>query len=254
MQRNSQELIAPAKLTLSLRITGVRDDGYHLIDAEMVTLSLHDTVTISELTDDDLVAMPAGFVISANGKFASGMPLDESNLIAKSLKLSGRQARVHVTKNVPHGGGLGGGSADAAAVLRWANFTNLVAASKLGADIPFCMVGGHARVQGIGEVITPLPVTARDFTLIIPPIHVSTPDVYKTWDQLGGPRAHGPNDLEPAACVVEPKLVRWRDKIAEITGQIPTLAGSGATWFINGKMPELVAAFPDARVIVTSTQ
>ena len=69
----------------------------------------------------------------------------------------GARPRVHVDKRIPHGGGLGGGSADAAAVLRWAGVDDLGAASRLGADVPFCLVGGRARVRGIGEVVEPLP-------------------------------------------------------------------------------------------------
>ena len=81
-----ETLTAPAKLTLSLRITGVRNDGYHLIDAEMVTLDVADTLTIDPST--------AG--LSADGPFSAGMPLDESNLIAKALRLAGTSAGVHV--------------------------------------------------------------------------------------------------------------------------------------------------------------
>ena len=116
---------APAKLTLSLRITGVRDDGYHLIDAEMVSLDWSDTLTIT----------PGGDGLTADGPYATGMPLDHTNLAAKALQLVDRRAAIHLHKRIPHGGGLGGGSSDAAAVLRWAGHTDLVAASRLGADV-----------------------------------------------------------------------------------------------------------------------
>lgn len=236
---------APAKLTRSLRMTGIRADGYHLIDAEMVTLELHDTVWIAP--------SEAGNVLSAEGPFAEGMPLDDSNLVTRALTLAGRTARVHLDKQIPHGGGLGGGSSDAAAVLRWAGFTDVVAASRLGADVSFCLVGGRARVQGIGELVEPLPPVALDITVVTPPLTCSTPVVYRAWDELGGPRAEGPNDLEPAALVVAPALATWRDRIAEVCGQRPTLAGSGSTWFVEGAFPELVEALPDARVVVTRT-
>ena len=236
---------APAKLTLSLRITGVRSDGFHLIDAEMVTLELADTVTITA----------GGHGISADGPYAAGMPLDSSNLVARALVLADRTAAVHLHKVVPHGGGLGGGSADAAAVLRWAGFHDLEAASRLGADVPFCLVGGRARVQGIGEIVRPLPAQPAELTLVIPPLMVSTPAAYRAWDELGGPRAPGQNDLEPAALAVVPELGRWRDRIREITGVTPTLAGSGATWFVHGHPAELQAALaPDATVVFTRTR
>ena len=93
-------LDAPAKLTLSLRITGVRTDGFHSIDAEMVSLSLHDIITIdTERTG-----------IAATGRHAAGVPTDGSNLVARALDLAGRTAHVTIDKRVPHGGGLGGGS------------------------------------------------------------------------------------------------------------------------------------------------
>jgi 4-diphosphocytidyl-2-C-methyl-D-erythritol kinase len=236
-------LTAPAKLTVRLRVTGVRDDGYHLIDAEMVTLELADRLTIVEGADG----------LSATGPFSSGVPLDESNLVAKALRATGRRAAIHLDKQIPHGGGLGGGSSDAAAVLRWAGVTDLVAASRLGADVPFCLVGGRARVLGIGEIVEPLEPVARWFTTITPPFGCSTPAVYRAWDELGGPRADGPNDLEPAALAVEPRLARWRDRIAEAAQVSPSLAGSGSTWFVDGARPELAAALPDALVVVTRT-
>jgi 4-diphosphocytidyl-2-C-methyl-D-erythritol kinase len=149
---------------------------------------------------------------------------------------------VHIDKQIPNGGGLGGGSADAAAILRWAGHTDLASASQLGADVPFCLVGGRARVIGIGEVIEPLPDETRVVTLVVPPIHVSTPAVYRAWDDLGGPTADGPNDLEPAALAVAPELARWRDRIGDLAGVAPILAGSGATWFVPGERDDALAS------------
>jgi 4-diphosphocytidyl-2-C-methyl-D-erythritol kinase len=237
------ELLAPAKLTLRLRITGLRDDGYHLIDAEMVTLDLADTLTVT----------PDGDGLTADGPFAEGMPLDETNLVRRALRLAGRTAGVHVHKSIPHGGGLGGGSADAAAVLRWAGFDDLVAASRLGADIPFCIAGGRARVRGIGEILEPLEPEPLDVTLVVPPLHVSTPAVYRAWDELGGPTADGPNDLEPAALHAVPALAEWRTRITRAAGVAPTLAGSGATWFLPGHHERVAERIDDATVIFTRT-
>jgi len=220
---------AHAKLTLTLKLTGVRDDGYHLIDAEMVSLALHDTLSFDPQSDG----------VTASGPFSLGMPTDRSNLVARALDLAGTTAHVHIDKQIPHGGGLGGGSADAAAALRWAGFgtsdDELRRASTLGADISFCLVGGRARVQGIGELVRPLPHIERTFTLIIPQLAVSTPAAYRAWDALGGPVSDGPNDLTDAAIHVEPALAQWRDAIGRRCGVEPTLAGSGATWFVEGE-------------------
>lgn len=238
-------LLAPAKLTIALQVAGVRADGYHLIFAEMASLDLCDSVEIADADTSSL---------TVDGPYADGVPTDDSNLVMKALRLAGRTARVHVTKNVPNGGGLGGGSSDAAAVLRWAGYTDLRAASLVGADIPFCMVGGRAVVMGIGEDVQPLPFMKRDITLVIPPLHVSTPAVYKKWDEMGGPRTHPVNHLTDAAIEVEPRLAQWRQRIAEAAGEEPVLAGSGATWFLHGHHPAIAPALPGASVITTNTR
>jgi 4-diphosphocytidyl-2-C-methyl-D-erythritol kinase len=226
---------APAKLTLSLRVTGVRDDGFHLIDAEMIALSVGDSVHLTDANETQ---------VTTTGPYADGVPTDSTNLVAQALAAADRTASVRIDKQIPHGGGLGGGSADAAAVLRWAGWghDHLVAASQIGADVAFCLVGGRARVRGIGEVVDPLPFVERTVTLVVPPLRVSTPAVYRAWDALGGPAAGGPNDLEPAAIQVEPELARWRDDIADACGQAPVLAGSGATWFVHGRHDDALAA------------
>lgn len=249
--RQAVTLRAHAKLTWTLRVTGTRDDGYHLIDAEMVSLDLHDVVRID----------PSGSGLTIGGRFAAGIPVDGSNLIARALDHAGRTAAVHLDKRIPHGGGLGGGSTDAATVLRWAHdqrpptTADLADAAWLGADIAFCLVGGRARVRGIGELVEPLPHVDRTVTLVAPPVVVSTPDVYRAWDRLGGPTTDGPNDLEPAALAAVPELARWRDLIEARTGAAPVLAGSGATWFSVGEHQDALADLVDegAHVVVART-
>ncbi|HEY3811178.1 MAG TPA: 4-(cytidine 5'-diphospho)-2-C-methyl-D-erythritol kinase [Acidimicrobiales bacterium] len=221
--------LARAKLTLSLRITGVRPDGYHLLDAEMVTLDLADELEFGP--GDGLE------ILGANG---AAVPEGEGNLVRQALAAAGRRAFVRLHKRIPPGAGLGGGSADAAAVLRWAGIGAPDVAAALGADVPFCLAGGRARVRGIGEQVEPLPfdeVAGRPYTLLTPPVAVSTPLVYRAWDRLGGPSAAGPNDLEPAALDAAPELARWRDQLGDATGQTPLLAGSGGTWFVAGAYP-----------------
>jgi 4-diphosphocytidyl-2-C-methyl-D-erythritol kinase len=223
------ELLAPAKLTVSLRVTGLRSDGYHLIDAEMVSLDLADRLVVTEGDGIELVGLdhPGGLDVSE----------DEDNLVAKALRSVGRRAHVRLEKRIPAGAGLGGGSADAAAILRWAGATDLTAAARLGADVAFCLVGGRARVTGIGEVVTPLPFDARTYTLLTPPLACPTPAVYRRWDELGGPTGDAGNDLEPAAVDLVPQLASYRDRLGDITGQRPRLAGSGSTWFVDGAFP-----------------
>ncbi len=230
-------VVAPAKLTLSLRVTGVRPDGLHLIDAEMVTLDFADRLTITEGLEG-LSMVGAG----------DDVPLGSDNLVARALDLAGRRARVAVEKFIPSQAGLGGGSADAAAVLRWAGFDDVAAAAGIGADVAFCLVGGRARVSGIGEVVEPLPFVEQTLTVITPPVACSTPAVYRAWDELGGPTSTDtPNDLEAAALAVAPELARWRDEFGEATGQRPTLAGSGSSWFVAGAFPG-----PGRRIVKTT--
>jgi 4-diphosphocytidyl-2-C-methyl-D-erythritol kinase len=241
----SEVLRAPAKLTRTLRITGIRADGYHLIDAEMVTLDLADELTI----------FSGSTGIELTGPYAEGVPVDETNLVVRALRRVGVDAAVRIDKRIPHGGGLGGGSADAAAVLRWAGVADPVVAVELGADVPFCLVGGRARVRGIGEDVERLPFEARVVTLVVPPIRVSTPAVYRAWDDLGGPAGDAGNDLEPAALAVEPRLRVWRDRIAGAAGERPVLAGSGSAWFVEGERDNALATLrgEGALVIVART-
>jgi 4-diphosphocytidyl-2-C-methyl-D-erythritol kinase len=218
-------LSAPAKLTLSLRVVGVRGDGLHRIDAEMVTVDLTDTLRLGD-----------GDGVTFVGPHAEGLESGD-DLVTRALALVGATARVEVDKHIPPGTGLGGGSADAAAILRWFGFDDVEAAARLGADVPFCVLGGRARVTGIGEVLQPLPHEERTFTLLTPPRHCATAAVYQAWDDLGGPEGPNGNDLEPAALAVLPELARWRDELEEAAGGVPKLAGSGSTWFVEGSFP-----------------
>lgn len=231
---------APAKLTLSLRVTGVRDDGFHLLDAEMVSIDLADTLvfdTGSGISVRDAVV---------GGLGVDGVPVGPENLVARALLVVRRRASVRLVKRIPAGAGLGGGSADAAAVLRWARCDDIALAVGLGADVPFCVRGGRARVTGVGETLEPLLFEDRRFVLLLPPVSVDTGAVYAQWDERrkadqGGRGDEGSagNDLEAAALEVAPVLVRWRDRLEEVTGQRPRLAGSGSSWFVEGDSGEL---------------
>lgn len=221
-------VLARAKLTLSLRITGTRSDGYHTLDAEMVTLDLADRLRF----------LP-GDALAVEGPAAGAeVPRSGENLVSRALRSVGRTAAVVLEKRIPPGAGLGGGSADAAAALRWAGCSDAEVAAGLGADVPFCLVGGRARVSGVGEVVEPLPfgeVDGLPYTLLVPPLHVPTAEVYSEWDRLGGPAGEHGNDLEPAALSAVPQLAVWRDALGDATGETPRLAGSGGTWFVEGE-------------------
>jgi 4-diphosphocytidyl-2-C-methyl-D-erythritol kinase len=223
-------LVAPAKLTLSLAVTGVRADGYHLLRSEMVSLSLADELI--------LTAGEPGLTLEADpGTRAESLASEDGpNLITRALAVVDCPGTaVHLIKRIPLGGGLGGGSTDAAAVLRWAGCTDLHQAVQLGSDVPFSVVGGRALVEGGGESVTPLAYVRQDFLLLVPPFGVNTAKVYAAWDELVAGRAkpEGSNALTPAALAVEPRLARWRDALRERSGREPLLAGSGSTWFVD---------------------
>ena len=237
------ELSAPAKLTVSLRVTGVRPDGYHLLVAEMVTLDLADTVFVGP-------GAGGGFevVVDWLGGTSAWRDLDVGapgdNLVTRALDVAGRAADVRLVKRIPPGAGLGGGSADAAAVLRWAGCTDPAVAVRLGADVPFCLRGGRALVSGIGEVVEPLGYEPRSYVLVLPPFGVDTAAVYRAWDGLAAagklpPPGGSSNDLEVAALVAEPRLEGWRQALEDASGRRAHLAGSGSTWFVEGAADEL---------------
>ncbi len=252
------ELTAAAKLTVSLRVVGRRPDGFHLLESEMVTLDLADRLVVGA---GDGLTVEEAFDRSDEGPGpwrTGGIDTGSDNLVARALRGVGRTASVALTKRIPPGAGLGGGSADAAAILRWSGSTDLALAAELGSDVPFCLRGGRALVRGVGEDVTPLPFQERAFTLFLLPFGMDTGAVYASWDRLhpggdgsgpvggararshaAGPPAQGLNDLEGAALDVEPRLARWRDHLATTTGRRPWLAGSGSTWFMEGTPEEL---------------
>ncbi len=215
----------------------------HLLDAEMVTLDLADTLEVTDADEVLITVEHAGPVRESEGS----VPAGADNLVARALAAVGRRAHVRLIKRVPAGAGLGGGSSDAAAILRWAGCRDLSLAARLGADVPFCLVGGRAAVGGIGEVVTPLPDEGRDFVLLLAPFGVDTAAVYRAWDtwvagataESGAATLSMGNDLEAAALRVEPRLGLWRDALAQATGQRPRLAGSGSTWFVEGSLESL---------------
>ena len=231
---NPAVVAAPAKLTLSLRIVGVRPDGYHLIDAEMVTLDLADTLEFS--AGDSLEWSPR-----TQRRAAWSCRPATTTWSAGPSAAVGRRAAVRLVKRIPAGGGLGGGSADAAAVLRWAGCSDLAVAAALGADVPFL----PGRRPGPGDRdrrddhAAALRARRR---AVLHPAHAAVRRFHRRRLPAMGrpgrpPVRQGVNDLEAAAVAVAPELAEWRDRLGEATGQQPALAGSGSTWFVAGAYP-----------------
>jgi 4-diphosphocytidyl-2-C-methyl-D-erythritol kinase len=108
-------------------------------------------------------------------------------------------------------------------------------------------------VRGIGEIVEPQPFEAREFVLAIPPFGVDTAAAYRAWDLLGGPAGRNGNDLEPAALHVEPRLAAWKETVGALTGREPRLAGSGASWFVEGS-PEALGLGEATEIAVGSSR
>ena len=189
---------AYAKINLYLDVIGRRDDGYHNIVSVMQSLSLCDDLAI---TDEVVV----GGIPQEQGEVYltctdPTLPVDDSNLIVKAAKLLiheyeiKQNIHIHLTKRIPVGAGLAGGSSNCAATLRGVNelFQLNIPKGKLmeygaslGADVPFCLTGGTALAEGIGEKITPLPHHPNCYIVVVcPNIHVATATAYSRLDAV----------------------------------------------------------------------
>ena len=178
---------AYAKINISLDVVGKKDNGYHLLKMVMQNIDIYDIINIKK--------KDRGISISCNKKF---VPVDERNIAYKAAKLFSENynivegVHIDIKKDIPIAAGLAGGSSDAAAVLKAMRNMFQVAADdeelmkiglKLGADVPYCIKGGTALCEGIGEVITPLkPFQGCILVLVKPPFGVSTKDVYSELD------------------------------------------------------------------------
>ncbi len=128
---------------------------------------------------------------------------------------------MHVVKRIPLGGGLGGGSTDAAAVLRWAGCHDLDVARSLGSDVPFSVAGGRALVEATGEKVTPLPFEARSFLLLVPPFGVNTALVYGAWDELTGVGLGTAGRPVTTGVPMRSPMLRWRSSRGWPSGATP---------------------------------
>jgi 4-diphosphocytidyl-2-C-methyl-D-erythritol kinase len=249
---------AYAKLTLSLRVLGRRDDGYHEIEALTISIGQpHDVVEVTA------VPHPGGVTFAVEGE-NEHVPAGMDNLAARAAEdvmlragRSGHGVRMLLRKRIPAGAGLGGGSADAAAtliavrkllVLDLSDYEIMEIAAGLGSDVPFCVRGGAAWMRGRGELLEPVSLrSGLSFLVAIPPFRLATPTVYAAWDEIGGPEAtrrvaaHGPvarlidelsNDLEPAAEAVEPGMVDFRRALESAAGRPAIMAGSGSAYVV----------------------
>lgn len=250
----SIEVEAQAKINLSLDIVGVRDDGYHLLRSVMQTINLTDRLNISVADGPSAIRLTAD---------RPEIPLDSRNTCYRAaeqwLIRSGNNYSIliDIEKHIPSEAGLGGGSADAAAVLQALNKLTgyplsseelQAAAIHTGADVPFCLRGGTALCEGIGEIITPLKtMPARPVLLLKPAFGLSTPAVFNeadrlncstsldhnrildtitsgNWYELGLVSA---NRLEAAALHIRPELASYLQMMRNTDAEMVMMTGSG---------------------------
>ena len=248
-----------AKVNRSLVVLGKRPDGYHELDTVFQAVGLTDRLTFEEsdlltLEVDD-PSVPAG---------AENLVLRAARALAEA---AGVRPRVAITleKRIPSGGGLGGGSSDAAVTLiglsaLWQLDLSIEQLSRvggaLGSDVPFFLHGGTARGLGRGERIVPLDdLPPQAVVLVMPPFPISTPEVFRRleapeWDgrgggDLGAGSATDRNDLEPAAEALFPALRDVREALGRAGATRALLSGSGSTVF--GLFPDLATAAEAAR-------
>ncbi len=257
--------LAPAKVNLSLAVTGRQADGYHLLDS----------VVVFGPAADVLHASPAAELsLAVEGPFAAGLTAEPDNLVLRAARAlagwAGRPsgAALVLEKHLPVASGIGGGSADAAAALRvlcrlWQVQPDLDAlgtmALRLGADVPVCLSSHPSRMTGVGEELAPLPpLPACGLLLVNPGVTVSTAEVFRArgpgfstaarlptaWPDaaaLAAALATCPNDLQEAACRIAPVIHAVLDALAALPGcLLARMSGSGATCF--GLFPDPAAS------------
>jgi 4-diphosphocytidyl-2-C-methyl-D-erythritol kinase len=257
-------LLAPAKINLHLRVFGVQSDGFHPLLSWMCTVGLFDIIEIERIE--------SGVALSCDD---ASIPCDARNLVYRAadmmlnahLNVSVSGLRIHLCKRIPAGGGLGGGSSDAARMLLGLNrflgmdlaierTTEQLAqmASRLGSDVPFFLHGPSSICQGRGEIVHPIArPRPRWATLVLPGIAMPTPRVYQVFDSLAPGKAQVSddqpdwkqwtslnadellprlvNDLEAPAFQLSPQLGLLRSDLEQALGRIVRMSGSGSTLF-----------------------
>lgn len=233
---------APAKLNLALHVTGRRNDGYHLLDS----------LVVFARAGDEIRLQPGPLSLQIGGPFAAGLDAGDDNLCLRAARFAGGHAAIELTKNLPIASGIGGGSADAAAVLRGlARLGHPLpdAPERLGADVPVCLLSAPARMQGVGEIVTPLPVMpSLPLVLVNPGLGVSTPQVFKAMASRDNPPLPPiptfsdltglvdwltltRNDLEAPACRICPPICDVLQALNATGAAFSRMSGSGATCF-----------------------
>lgn len=262
-------MLARAKINLALHVTGQRTDGYHRLESLVGFADFGDALQVTPSQHDHL---------RVDGPFGTNVPALDQNTLGKALAVVRRWGRdplasapvsITLTKNLPVASGIGGGSADAAALIallserRKLSLQERDDALALGADVPMCLAGQSALIGGIGEVIKPVSLPACALVLANPGVSVETPSVFRAlsektnaplpdWDtpkdfaDLVGYLKNTRNDLMTPAISLAPEISRCLDALSGAA--FSRMSGSGATCFA------LCATEDEALNLATKTQ
>ena len=242
--------VAPAKINLCLHVTGRRADGYHLLDSLVVFAGIGDRVTAEPAQTLSLVV---------DGPEGGALAGDADNLVLRAARSMGVTAALTLWKALPVASGIGGGSADAAATLRalarlgGRALPDPAESLGLGADVPVCLAAHPRRMQGVGEVLSPLPALPPLWIVLVNPrVPVATPLVFAALIQRDNPplpdltlgdvssaavfadwlSACTRNDLVEPARKVAPVLASVQASLAKVPGcLLARMSGSGGTHF-----------------------
>lgn len=245
-QTRMGKFLAPAKVNLTLHVTGQRDDGYHLLDSLVMFADYGDRIYLSLADETSL---------EVEGRLSDGVPVDESNLMVRAARLMDVPVAMKVKKRLPHAAGLGGGSSDAAAVLTAISLITGKSipphAIDLGADVPVCLARSAARMRGIGEKVEPVPgLPAIETVLVNPGRPVPTSEVFKHLKKRDNPPMPDMlpsglnavelaqwlgtmrNDLQAPAMAAEPVIAQVFETLSKTPGcLLARMSGSGGTCF-----------------------
>lgn len=237
--------LAPAKLNLFLHVIGRREDGYHLLQTVFRFVDFSDQLHFA-LRDDGMIRLHA---------LIPGVPEDK-NLCVRAARLLQQESgvslgvEIFLEKLIPLGGGLGGGSSDAATTLLalnrlwglgWKRDRLLKLGLRLGADVPVFIFGENALAEGIGEKLSSIALPPAWYLILMPPVHVSTAQVFASKELTRNTIPikippfsveHGHNDLEPVVCGTYPEVARhleWLRRL-DYTRKV-AMTGSGACVF-----------------------
>lgn len=238
-------VLAPAKLNLFLDITGRRNDGYHIVNMVMQSVSLYDEVSVSLKEDSDEIEIECSDY---------NIPCDESNTAYKAVKkffehtdAEPTGVLVRIKKRIPAQAGMAGGSTDAAAVLAALNELTETGLTKqelaeigeeIGADVPFCLFGGTMTAGGIGTILSPLPdIPDCYFVIVKPDIMISTKEAYEASDSAGYKTRANIDRTVNAICNgsledIGSSLYNKFEKIVDI----PEISGIKETMLSNGAL------------------